>query len=273
MITGMFGCFSASRLQIEVVVQRAEAGRRQLDLADAAEGVAFQRVLVADIGVLLRLVVARALHVLGVGDLDLVGQRVEHLVQDLVHPVDVVRLEIVGRIHQQAEARMVDLREHLHRLLDRADDVVDIGFEQEDRAVVIGGLGEVGDHLAALLEAFLGLVLRVVHPVGLGVVGAGLGDHVGRAEMAGVADDLLEIADALLALGLVRMDDVGVARHAADRQIVVAEGVANLLRLVLGDLAGRQVDVLEMQVELHGVEAERRGSSARSPRGRTGNSP
>ena len=99
---------------------------------------------------------------------------------------------------------MVDLREHLHRLLDRADDIVDIGFEQEHRAVVIGGLREVGDHLAALLEAFLGLVLRVMHPVGLGVVGAGLGDHVGRAEVARVADDLLEVADALVALGLVR---------------------------------------------------------------------
>ena len=61
---------------------------------------------------------------------------------------------------------MVDLREHLHRLLDRADDIVDIGFEQEHRAMVIGRLGEVGDHLAAFLEAFLGLVLGVMHPVG-----------------------------------------------------------------------------------------------------------
>ena len=66
MMIGMFGCFSVRRLQIEVVVQRAEAGRRQLDLADAAEGVALERVRVADIGMLLRLVAAGALHVLGV---------------------------------------------------------------------------------------------------------------------------------------------------------------------------------------------------------------
>ncbi len=184
-----------------------------------------------------RLVVARALHVLGVGDPDVLRERVEDLVQDLVHPVDVVGLEIVGRIHQQAEAGMIDLREHLHGLLDRADDVVDIGFEQEHRAVVIGGLGEVGDHLPALLETLFGLVLLVVDPVGFGVVGAGLGDDVGRAEMAGVADDLLEVADAPVALRLVRVDDVGVAGNAADRQVMVAEGVADLLSLVLGDLA------------------------------------
>ncbi len=246
----------AQPLEIEVVVERAEAGGRQLDLADAAEGVALERVVVADVGVLLALVVARALDVLGVGDLDLVGQRVEDLVQDLVHVVDVVGLEVVGRVHQQAEAGMVDLGEHLHRLLDRADDVVDVGLEQEHRAVVIGGLGEVGDDLAALLEALLGLVLGVRHPVELGVVGAGLRDHVARAEVAGVADDLLEVADALLALRLVGVDDVGVAGDAADRQVVVAEGVAHLLGLVLGDLAGGQVDVLEVEVELHRVEAE-----------------
>ena len=71
---------------------------------------ALERVLVADVGVLLALVRAGALDVLGVRDPDLVGQRVEYLVQDLVHLVDVVRLEIVRRIHQQAETGMVDLR-------------------------------------------------------------------------------------------------------------------------------------------------------------------
>ncbi|ESY36957.1 hypothetical protein X746_28380 [Mesorhizobium sp. LNJC380A00] len=167
-----------------------------------------------------------------------------------------MRLEIIGRIHQQAEARMVDLREHFDRLLDRADDIVDIGFEQEHRAVVVSRLGKLGDHLAAFLESFLGLVLGMMDPVGFGVVGAGFGDHVRRAEVAGVADDLLEIADALVALGLVGMDDVGVARHAADRQVVVAEDVAHLLGLVLGDLPGRQIDIPKMQVELHRVETE-----------------
>ena len=56
MMTGMFGCFSRQPLEIEIVVQRAEAGRRQLDLADAAEGMALQRVVVADVGMLLGLV-------------------------------------------------------------------------------------------------------------------------------------------------------------------------------------------------------------------------
>src|SRR5690606_22397888 len=56
---------------------------------------------------------------------------------------------------------------------------------------------------------------------------------------------------------LVGVDDVGVARDAADRQVVVAEGVPHLLRLVLGDLSGGEVDVLEVEVELHRIEAER----------------
>lgn len=58
------------------------------------------RVRVTDVGMLLGLVAARALHVLGMRDFDLVGQRVEHLVQHLVHAVDIVRLEVVGRVHQ-----------------------------------------------------------------------------------------------------------------------------------------------------------------------------
>ena len=150
---------------------------------------------------------------------------------------------------------MIDLREHAHRLLDRADDVVDIGFEQEHRAVVVGFLGQFGDHLAAGLEAFLGLVLRIAHPVGFGVVGAGLRNHVGRAEIAGVADDLLQPLDIGLALLEVGMDDVGVAGNGADRQVVRPERVAHLLGLLLVDLAGAKVDILEMQVELHRVEA------------------
>ncbi|ESY42295.1 hypothetical protein X746_24615 [Mesorhizobium sp. LNJC380A00] len=151
---------------------------------------------------------------------------------------------------------MVDLREHFDRLLDRADDIVDIGFEQEHRAVVVSRLGKVRDHLAAFLEAFLGLVPGVMHPVGFGVVCACLRDHVGRAEGARIADDFLEIADALVALGFVGMNDVGVARDAADRQIVVAKRVAHCPRLVPGDLPGREIDIPEMHVELHRVEAE-----------------
>ena len=62
----------AEPLEVEIIVEGAEAGRGQLDLADAAEGVALERVIVADVGVLLALVVARTLDVLGVGDPDLV---------------------------------------------------------------------------------------------------------------------------------------------------------------------------------------------------------
>ncbi len=151
---------------------------------------------------------------------------------------------------------MIDLREHFYGLLDGSDDVVHIGFEQEDRAVVIGMLGDIRDDLAALLEALFRLVLRMMHPVGLGVEGAGFRNDIGRAEMAGVADDFLEVADATLALGLVGVDDVRVAGNAGDRQVVIAEGLADSHALVLGDLAGRKVDVLEVHVELHGVEVE-----------------
>ena len=84
--------------------------------------------------------------------------------EDLVHLVDVVALEIVGRVHQQAECRMVDLGEHPHSFFDRTHDVVDVGFQQEHRAVVIGGLHELRDDLAAFLEAFLRLVLRIAAP-------------------------------------------------------------------------------------------------------------
>ncbi len=218
---------------------------------------AFQRIRVTDIGMLFRLVVARALHILGVADLDLVGERIEHLVQYLVHAVDIVRLEIVSRIHQQTEAGMIDLRKHLDGLLDGADDVVHVGFEQEDRAVVIGMLGKIGDDLAALLEALFRLVLRVMHPVGFRVVGAGFRDDIGRAEMTRVTDDFLEIADAAVALGLIGVDDVRVAGDAGDRQVMIAEGLADPDALVLGDLAGRKVNILEVHVELHSVEVER----------------
>jgi polyhydroxyalkanoate synthesis regulator phasin len=59
-----------------------------------------QRVVVADVRVLLAGVL-RARNVLGVGDLDFVGERVEDLVDDLVHAVDVVVLEVVRRVHQE----------------------------------------------------------------------------------------------------------------------------------------------------------------------------
>ena len=150
---------------------------------------------------------------------------------------------------------MVHLREHAHRLLHRAHDVVHVGLEQEHRAVVVGLLGELRDHLAAGLEPFLGLCSWVAHPLGFSVVGAGLRDDVGRAESAGVADDLLQPIHIGLTMAQVRVDDIGVAGDAGDRQVLGPEGVANGLGLVLGDLPGAEIDVLEVQVELHGVEA------------------
>ena len=152
---------------------------------------------------------------------------------------------------------MVDLREHFHRFLDRPHDVVDVGLQEEDGPVIIGRLGEIGDHLAAFLEPFFGLVLLVMHPVRFRIVGARFRDHVAGAETTGVADDLLEIADPLLALGLIGVNDVGVAGDAADGQIVPAKRVAHFFRLVRRDLAGGEVDVLEMKIELNGVEIER----------------
>jgi hypothetical protein len=250
---GDVGVLLAQALEVEVVVQDPHPRRVERDGAHAAEGVRGQRVVVPDVGVLLARVLG-ARDVLGMGDLDLVGQRVEDLVQDLVHLVDVVVLEVVRGVHQEAEARVVDLREHPHRFLDRAHDVVHVGLQQEHRAVVVGLLRQLRDDLAAGLEPFLGPVLGVRHPFGFGVVGPRLGDDVGGAELPGVADDLLEPVDVLRPVAFVRVDDVGVARDGADRQVVVAEHVAHALGLVGRDVAVAQVDVLEVQVELDGVE-------------------
>ena len=72
MMIGMLGVLFGQAPDVEVVVEATEAGRRQLDGADAAEGVRLQRVLVADVGVLLGGVGLGALHVLGMADADAV---------------------------------------------------------------------------------------------------------------------------------------------------------------------------------------------------------
>ncbi len=166
-------------------------------------------------------------------------------------------LEVVGRVHQQAQARAGHVGEQAQRLVDRADDVVDIGLEQEDGAVVIGGAGQLGDHRAALLVAFLGLVLRVVHPVAVGGEGAGLADDIGAAQVAGVADQRPQMLQLGLSRRRVGVDDVGVAADGADRQVVVAEGLADGPAFLARDRAGGQVHVLEGEVELDGVEPQR----------------
>ena len=163
MMIGMFGWRSARRLQVVIVVEAprpapAVRSRRRRGRYGPPRRPRTR-------GVFLRLVGAGELHVLGVGDADLVRERVEHPVELALHVADVVRLEIIGRVHQQAERAVVDRREHPQRLVDRADDVVDIGLEQEGRAVVIGDLDEVADHLRAIGEALFGPVLRVAHPV------------------------------------------------------------------------------------------------------------
>jgi hypothetical protein len=86
---------------------------------------------------------------------------------------------------------MIQLGEHPERLLDRAHDVVDVGFEQGNRAAVVGELSELGDHRAAIIPPFFGLVLRMVNPVALGRERPGLRDHVGAAQVLRVAQNLL----------------------------------------------------------------------------------
>ena len=66
--------------------------------------------------------------------------------------------------------------------------------------MVIGFLGELLDHLDAGFVAFLGLVLRIVNPVAVRIVSAGLGNDVGRTEIAGVANDFLQRPDPPAAL-------------------------------------------------------------------------
>src|SRR5215218_8583263 len=67
--------------------------------------------------------------------------------------------------------------------------------------------------------------------------------------------------DSPCALGRIRMDDVGVAGNAADRQIVIAKCIADENALVPADLTGRQIDILEVHVELHGIELQRTNPS------------
>jgi hypothetical protein len=124
--------------------------------------------------------------------------------------------------------------------------------------MVVGDLRQFGNHLAAILEALLGLVLRMADPIGVGVEGAGFGNHVRRAEMARIANDRLQVIEPALALVRVRMDDVGIAGNRADRQVVVAERLPHCFRFFRRDgVRRREVDILESEVELHGVETER----------------
>ncbi len=98
---------------------------------------------------------------------------------------------------------MIDLRKHFHCFLDRTDDVVHISFEQEHCAVIVSKLRQISDDLAAFFKTFFGLVLRVMNPVGLGIVSTGFRNHIRRAEILCMADNLFEIAHATLALCLV----------------------------------------------------------------------
>src|ERR1700733_13568160 len=116
---------------------------------------------------------------------------------------------------------MVDLREHAQRLIDRTDDIVDIGLEQKHSTVVIGNLDKIADHIHAILEALFGLVLGMVHPVAVGRERSGFGDHIGTAEIARVANERLEMIEPALALVLIGMDDIGIAGDATYGQVVL----------------------------------------------------
>jgi hypothetical protein len=124
--------------------------------------------------------------------------------------------------------------------------------------MVIGGLGEFRDDLAAVLEPFLRLVLRVADPVRCGIEGAGLRDDIGRAETPCMTDDGAEVVQALLPLSRIGMDDIGVAGNRADWQVVVAEGLPHALGLLRRDrIRRREIDVLEGEIELNRVESDR----------------
>src|ERR1700722_17408643 len=130
---------------------------------------------------------------------------------------------------------MVDLREHAQRLIDRADDVIDVGLEQKDRTMIVGDLHEVANYVDAILETLFGLVLGMMHPVAFGRERSGLGDHIGAAEIARVTNDRLEVIEPAFALVFVGVADIGIPGNAADRQMMLAKGVANLAAFVLRD--------------------------------------
>ena len=65
---------------------------------------------------------------------------------------------VVG--HQPSELWLIS---NIAAFVDGADDVVDVGVEQEHRAVIVGGLDEVANDVDAVLEFFLSPVLRMVN--------------------------------------------------------------------------------------------------------------
>jgi hypothetical protein len=89
-------------------------------------------------------------------------------------------------------------------------------------------LDQVTDNVTTDLVAFFSLVLVVVDPVTFGVERTGLADHIRRAELAGERDNLLESFQiGALRVG-IGMYQIGVAGDAADREIGLAECLADL---------------------------------------------
>jgi hypothetical protein len=162
--------------------------------------------------------------------------------QNPVHGINVVRFEVVGQVHQQPQPRMIDLREHLHGFLNRAD-VVHIGFQQDHRAVVIGFLRQFRDDRAASLKAFLG----VIRP--------GFRDHIRRPQGPRVADAVFQTVHIRLAVRHIGVNDVGIAQDTTDRQIMRAKRIAHFFAVRRRQIAVAQINVIEMRVQLHGVKA------------------
>jgi len=87
--------------------------------------------------------------------------------------------------------------------------------------MVIGGLREVGDDLGAIPRSLPGLVLLVIAPNRTRCCRCRSPRSHRRARNHGAwRIDLLQIVDPAFPLRFVRMDDVGVAENAADRQVL-----------------------------------------------------
>src|SRR5690625_2603946 len=108
--------FLGQALEIQIKIQLAKPRRWQLNFANTAESMTFSRTIVPYVAMFLALVVARTLHILGMANTDPVRQRIKDLIENFVHAVNVMGFKIVGWIHKQAQARMVNFRKHPQRL-------------------------------------------------------------------------------------------------------------------------------------------------------------
>src|ERR1700730_14213717 len=90
------------------------------------------------------------------------------------------------------------------------------------------------------------------------MIGSSFRDYIRSSEIPGVPEQRSEIIKLLLPLSQVGMNEIGIARNATYRQIIVPEYLAHALRLGDSDRIGcRKIDILKGEIELDCVEAER----------------